>query len=252
MISIIQEKFDSVIADNIIRFMEHPTAPLIKRFKEYTDLLSFDELHDWHNWVHVLGFQTIPGSRRAYMTGLGGAQGGVVRLPDRETGSRKVWYVWTRGWGRPITLVDVPGELTLVGRLEDGYQAIKLVMDDYVLKEGENLLDDVEDEHDEDHPDSEHWMREDEDDDNNSERSDAETEYADEDLVNGQHLNNEAREEIASLMEEIRAHHERMMDETNSDGFMTLGMLIRQADVRCEELRREIANRRDLNSGIYF
>ena len=186
------------------------------------------------------------------MTYLEGAQRGVVRLPDRETGSMKVWYVWSRGWGRPYTLVDVPRELVLVGRYDDGYLAIKLVMDDYVLKEGENLLDDVEDEHDEDHPDSEHWMREDEDDDNNSERSDAETEYADEDLVNGQHLNNEAREEIASLMEEMRAYHEQMRDETNGDRLLTLGMLIREADVRCEELRREIANRRDLNSGIYF
>ena len=96
MISIIQETFDSSIANHIIRFMEHPTAPLIKRFKEYTDLLSFDELHDWHNWVHVLGFQTIPGSRRAYMTYLEGAQRGVVRLPDRNTApgrSRKVGLV---------------------------------------------------------------------------------------------------------------------------------------------------------------
>ena len=172
------------------------------------------------------------------MTYIERSQAGVVRLPDRDTGSRKVWYVWSRGWGRPITLVDIPRELVLVGRYDDGYhQAIKLVMDDYVLKEGENLLDDLEDEHDGDHPDSEHWMREDEDDDNNSERTDAETEYADEELVLGQHLNNEAREEIASLMEEIRNHHERMRDESNSDGFLTLGMLIRQADVRCEELR---------------
>ena len=244
MISIIQEKFDSPIADNIIRFMEHPTAPLIRRFKEYTDLLHFDEIHDWHNWVGVLGFQTIPGSRRAYVTYGEATQAGVVRLPDRDTGSRKVWYVWSRGRG--------PGELTLVGRLEDGYQAIKLVMDDYVLKEGEDFLDDLEDGEDENYPDSEFGLRHDEEDDNNLERSDAETEYADEDLVLGQHLNNEAREEIASLMEEIRNHHERMRDESNSDGFLTLGMLIRQADERCEELRREIANRRDLNSGIYF
>ena len=169
MISIIQEKFDSPIADNIIRFMEHPTAPLIKRFKEYTDLLHFDEIHDWHNWVGVLGFQKIPGSRRAYMTYLEGAQRGVVRLPDRETGSMKVWYVWSRGWGRPYTLVDVPRELVLVGRYDDGYLAIKLVMDDYVLKESENFLDDMEDGEDENYPDSEFGLRHDEDDDNNSE-----------------------------------------------------------------------------------
>ena len=247
MISIIQEKFDSPIADNIIRFMEHPTAPLIKRFKEYTDLLHFDEINDWHKWVGVLGFQTIPGSRRAYVTYGEATQAGVVRLPDRDTGSRNVWYVWTRGWGRPITLVDIPGELALVARYDDGYQAIKLVMDDYVLKEGEDFLDDLEYGEDENYPDSEFGLRHDEDDDN-SERSDAETEYADEELVYGQVLNNQAREEIASLMEEIRNYHERMGDESNSDGLLTLGMLIRQADVRCEEVRREIANRRDLTS----
>ena len=175
-------------------------------------------------------------------------QAGVVRLPDRDTGSRKVWYVWTRGWGRPITLVDVPRELVLVGRYDDGYQAIKLVMDDYVLKEGEDFLDDLEDGEDENYPDSEFGLRHDEEDDNNSERSDAETEYADEDLVYAQHLNNEAREEIASLVEQIRTYAEQMTDESNSNGFLTLGMLINQAEGRCRELVREIANRRDLNS----
>ena len=109
----------------------------------------------------------------------------------------------------------------------------------------------MEDGEDENYPDSEFGLRHDEDDDN-SERSDAETEYADEDLVYGQVLNNQAREEIESLMEQIRIFHEQMRDDSDSNGFLTLGMLIRQADVRCEELRREIANRRDLNSGIYF
>ena len=50
MISIIQETLDSSIANHIIRFLGHPTAPLIKRFKEYTDLLRFDYVIDWHKW----------------------------------------------------------------------------------------------------------------------------------------------------------------------------------------------------------
>ena len=68
----------------------------------------------------------------------------------------------------------------MVTRYDDGYEAIKLVMDDYELGENENYLDDVEDAQDENYPDSENMLRNDEDDDNNSERSDAETEYADE------------------------------------------------------------------------
>ena len=83
-------------------------------------------------------------------------------------------------------MVDIPRELALVARYDDGYQAIKLVMDDYVLKESENFLDDVEDANDENYPDSDCWVREDENDDNNSERSDAETEYAYEERVYAQ------------------------------------------------------------------
>ena len=78
MISIIQETFDSSIANHIIRFLEHPTAPLIRRFKEYTDLLSFDTVNDWHKWQSLYGFQTINGSRRAYVTYGGGPEGGVL------------------------------------------------------------------------------------------------------------------------------------------------------------------------------
>ena len=122
-------------------------------------------------------------------------------------------------------------------------------MDDYELGENENYLDDVEDAQDENYPDdSEYGLRNDADDDNNSERSDAETEYADQALVCAQFLNNEAREEIASLVEQIRTYAEQLTDETNSNGFLTLGMLINQAEGRCRELVREIANRRDLTS----
>ena len=251
MISIIQETFDSPIANHIIRFLEHPTAPLIKRFKEYTDLLRFDDVNDWHKWQSVYGFQNINGSRRAYVTYGGGPEGGVVRRPDRLTApgsSRNAWFVWRRGWGRPASFVRIPRELTLVTRYDDGYEAIKLVMDDYELGENENYLDDVEDAQDENYPDSECMMRNDEDDDNNSERSDAETEYADEALVYAQFLNNEAREEIASLIEQIRVYNEQMGPESSVTEIMTLNMLINQAYARCRELGREIDNRRDLTS----
>ena len=138
MISMIHETFDSSIANHIIRFLEHPTAPLIRRFKEYTDLLSFDTVNDWHKWQSLYGFQTINGSRRASVTYGGGPEGGVVRLYDGSTApgrSGQAWYVWHRDWGRTSTFVRIPEELTLVTRYDDGYEAIKVVMGDYELGE---------------------------------------------------------------------------------------------------------------------
>jgi len=240
MISIIQETFDSSIANHIIRFLEHPTAPLIRRFKEYTDLLSFDTVNDWHKWQSLYGFQTITGSRRAYVTYGGGPEGGVVRLFNTMTG--KAWYVWHRDWGRTSTFVRIPEELALVTRYDDGYEAIKLVMDDYELRENENYLDDVEDANDENYPDEIENPADEGGD------SDAETEYADESLVYAQFLNNEAREEIASLVEQIRAYNDQMSPESSVSETMTLNMLINQAYERCRELGREIENRRDLTS----
>ena len=151
-------------------------------------------------------------------------------------------------FGRPATFVRIPRELTPVTRYDDGYEAIKLVMEDYELRENENYLDDVEDANDENYPDTDCMLRHDEDDDNNSERSDAETEYADEALVYAQHLNNEASEEIASLVEQIRTYNDQMRWESSESGIMTMHMLINQAAERCRELRREIENRRDLTS----
>ena len=119
----------------------------------------------------MYGFLTISGSRRAYVA------------PGR---SRKVWYVWTRLWGRPATFVRIPRELTLDTRYDDGYEAIKLVMDDYELGGNEMYLDTQEDAQDENYPDSDCWVRNDADDDNNSKRSEAETEYAAEALVYAQ------------------------------------------------------------------
>ena len=89
MIAIIREQFEPNIADNITRFLEHPTTPMIRRFQEYTDLLTFDTRNDWHHWQQVYGFARIAGSKRAYMTYGGGPEGGVDRLTN-------TWYVWYR------------------------------------------------------------------------------------------------------------------------------------------------------------
>ena len=98
MIAIIQDKFEHNVANLITRFSEHPTAPMIRRFKEYTDLLSFDTNNDWHRWQTTYCFKTIAGSKRAYMTYGGGPEGGVVRLVSTVHG--KTWYAWHRAFAK--------------------------------------------------------------------------------------------------------------------------------------------------------
>ena len=61
-------------------------------------------------------------------------------------------------------------------------------------------------------------------------------------------LNNEARDEIASLMEQIRTYNDQMSLQNTDSEIMTLFMLINQADERCRELTGQIANRRDLTT----
>ena len=99
MIAIIREQFEPNIANSITRFLEHPTAPMIRRFQEYTDLLTFDTRHDWHKWQEVYGFARIAGSKTAYMTYGGGPEGGIVRL-HVSTVQGKVWYIWHLGRAR--------------------------------------------------------------------------------------------------------------------------------------------------------
>ena len=67
MISIIQEKFASDIADKITRFLEHPTAHMIKELKRYTDLLTFDTHNDWHKWQSVGRMTKLAGTNRGYV-----------------------------------------------------------------------------------------------------------------------------------------------------------------------------------------
>ena len=204
------------------------------------------------------------------MTYGGGPEGGIVRLASSMT-STKLWYVWHRDWGRPATVLRIPRELTPVSRHDDGYEAIKLVMDDYELGEDEHYLDDLEDTV-EDEQDSDYGLRnddgdeaderrendearwggrqhedDDEDDDGGRERdpeTDAEDEMEDEAEDYEALVNNEMREEVAALVEQIRDYSERMGNESTPSGIMTLNMLINQANERCRELRTQLAARR--------
>ena len=135
-------------------------------------------------------------------------------------------------------------------RSADGYQAIKLVLESaYELKQGEHYLDDIED-MDLRYEESEGGLINDDDDDNNSpwpgidsnpNEPDSEE---DEDERFQQFLNAERREEIATLEREISDYNERMANETNHSGRMTLITLISMAERRCSELRELLANSR--------
>ena len=59
MIAIIQEKFESNISNNIIRFLEHPTARMMKQKEQYSELLGFDTYNDWGTWNSLYGFAKI-------------------------------------------------------------------------------------------------------------------------------------------------------------------------------------------------
>ena len=248
MIALIQEQFEHNVANHITRFLEHPTAPMIRRFKEYTDLLSFDTNNDWHRWQTTYCFKTIAGSKRAYMTYGGGPEGGVFRLVSTVHG--KTWYAWHRDFGHAVELVRIPRELALVGTSEDGYEAVKLVMDDYELRDNEYYLDDMEDSAEE-HEESEYGLMNDDDDEANEGRDDdSETEAKDEveDEADNMRafMNNERRGEIASLEESIIDYNEQITRASSSEGIatlnmpsiMTLYMLINMAEGRCAELRR--------------
>ena len=74
--------------------------------------------------------------------------------------------------------------------------------------------------------------------------SEAEAEMEDEAADYEALVNNEMREEVAALVEQIRDYSERMGNESTPGGIMTLNMLKSQADERCRELRRQLAARR--------
>ena len=196
---------------------------MIKIFKEYTDLLSFDNMHDWHKWQSVYGFQTIHCSRRAYLTYGGGPEGGVVRLSNSNG---KMWYVWHRNWGLTANFVRIPEELTLVSRNEDSYEAIKLVMADYELGENEHYLDDMEDAAEENEPEESTYID-----------SDAETE-SEEDIATS--VRNEMRMELEALTEQLQDYNDLLDNERTASGIMTVNMMINQTEERIRYLNNHL------------
>ena len=162
--------------------------------------------------------------------------------------------------GSPRVLSEIPPELSVVYRSEDGYEAVKLVMDDYELAgENEWFLDDLEDSHKE-QEESEYGMMNDDDDEANQGREDeesfrfgadteppeteSEAEVEDEADNIQAFMNNERRGEIATLEGHISDYNDRMANETSPSGIMTFITLINMAEGRCRELREQIANSR--------
>ena len=147
MIAIIQNKFESNISNKIIRFLEHPTARMMKQKQKYSELLGFDTYNDWGTWNSLYGFaqllQRVKGGKRAYVTYGGGPEGGLVRLTSISKES--LWYVWHREWFQPARLTEIPEGLDVVYRSDDGCESVKLVMKDYELGYEEAYLDDLED-----------------------------------------------------------------------------------------------------------
>jgi len=136
-----------------------------------------------------------------------------------------------------------------VSRHDDGYEAIKLVMDDYELGEDEHYLDDMEDSVDEE-DDSEYGVRNDDDDEANEGPQEDNIETEDEDEVEDEadnmqaFMNNERRGEIATLEGDISDYNDRMANETSPSGIMTFITLINMAVGRRRELREQLANSR--------
>ena len=78
MIAIIREQFVPNIANHITRFLEHPTARMIKQKQKYSELLGFDTRNDWASWNSLYGFAQI----------LPRVQGGETSLRDLRRRTR--------------------------------------------------------------------------------------------------------------------------------------------------------------------
>ena len=262
MISIIQDKFEHDIADKITRFLEHPTAHMIKELKRYTDLLTFDTHNDWHKWQSVERLTKLAGTNRGYVTyDTAGQKGGVVRLPDKDIAPGQVgtvWYVWNLGRHIYIYAQRIPAELVLVERSEDGYQAIKLVLEgSYELKDGEHYLDDFEDMalENEAAEESERGLMNDDDDDDDEDNegreddSETEAEHEMEDEADDvqarreeiEQLNHERQQEIASLTRELEDNHDLTEQQSTVYGVNAVNYVIHASQLRIAELKNEIA-----------
>ena len=142
---------------------------------------------------------------------------------------------------------------------EDGYEAVKLVMDDYELRDNENYLDDIEDsaEECEECEESEYGLMYDDDDEANEGREDdSETEAEDEmedeaddvqAMINNerreeiQQLNQEREQEIASLTRELEDTFDLTTQQSTFNGVMAVNYVIHASQLRIAELRNEIA-----------
>jgi len=143
MISIINQTFEPSIANNIVRYLQHPTATMIKDHFWWGD--------DEDEWTHVYGFDR-PG--RYYITFGGSPSGGVVRFRHRG------WYEWRQQWFGPKILTPIPDGKVIIWRPENDKhsEAIRIVDGAYDLREyphEEYYLDDVEDSYIENNPEAE-------------------------------------------------------------------------------------------------
>ena len=121
MISILNQKFEQNIANNIIKCLEHPPATMIREHFEEND-------DDEDEWETVYGFDQ-PG--RYIITYGGGPSGGIVRFRNRG------WYKWHQEWLTEKILIPIPDGKVIIWRPEtDDYsEAIKIVDGPYDLRE---------------------------------------------------------------------------------------------------------------------
>ena len=119
MISIINQKFEQNIANNIIRYLDHPTATMIRDHFEGKD--------DEDEWRTLYGFAT---PWRYYITYCGGPSGGKVRFRNHG------WYEWHQQWLGHKNLTRIPDGKVIVWRPEtDEYsEAVKIVDGPYDLR----------------------------------------------------------------------------------------------------------------------
>ena len=128
---------------------------------------------------------------------------------------------------------------------EDGYEAVKLVMDDYELRDdNEYYLDDLEDnaEECEEREESEYGlMNDDGDEASEGMEDDSETEADDDrrEVIN--QLNHERQQEIASLTRELADNYELTEQQSTFNGVMAVNYVIHASQLRIAELRNEIA-----------
>ena len=106
-VSLMYEKFNDITASRIIRFLEHPTAKMMKHYLALQEVLKFDPI-DWSEPKTLYGFAQIGNHERHYLTYGGGPEGGIIKSYGDG------WYVWHRDWGTRATYTIIPDELEIV------------------------------------------------------------------------------------------------------------------------------------------